>query len=323
MPRFRKSSGKPNFAALCLSASSLFFVVLSFDPAPAGEEIAFRPSPSSDVPLPPGVQTTASAAPTQSESSAENAVAPSSPNQIVLNNNEAIEFSLLLLRDGARFIENIDTYSVVFNKRERLNGDLGESQTIEMKVRHTPSFGVYMKWKNGDTGRQLLYSDEYEDKKMVVKLGGIKGRLLKGIKLDPTSSEAMAEARYPCTEAGLLGMVKQVISHRENDLKHGQGVSCIRLGNRVCDERECYCFQFEYESPNYNEQYRKSLIMIDTRYHIPLQVINYTWLNETEGLTAAEMDEQSLVEDYSFSRIDFGRQIIGTEFNRDNPTYKM
>lgn len=323
MPRFRKSSGKPNFAALCLSASSLFFVSLSFDPAPAGEEIAFRSSQSSDVPLPPGVLATASAAPIRSESSAETAAAPSSPNQIVLNNNEAIEFSLLLLRDGARFIENVDTYSVVFNKRERLNGDLGESQTIEMKVRHTPSFGVYMKWKNGDTGRQLLYSDEYEDKKMVVKLGGIKGRLLKGIKLDPTSSEAMAEARYPCTEAGLLGMIKQVISHRENDLKHGQGVSCIRLSNRVCDERECYCFQFEYVSPSYNEQYRKSLIMIDTRYHIPLQVINYTWLSETEGLTAAEMDEQSLVEDYSFSRIDFGREIVGTEFNRDNPTYKM
>ena len=306
-----------------MSASSLFFVALSFDPAPAGEDLNIRSSNSSDVPLPPGVQATATNGATLTDANSKIAAAPSSPNQIVLNNNEAIEFSLLLLRDGARFIENIDTYSVVFNKRERLNGDLGESQTIEMKVRHTPSFGVYMKWKNGDTGRQLLYSDEYEDKKMVVKLGGIKGRLLKGIKLDPTSSEAMSEARYPCTQAGLLGMVKQVISHRENDLKHGQGVSCIRLGNRVCDERECYCFQFEYESPSYNEHYRKSVIMIDTRYHIPLQVINYTWLTETEGLTAAEMDEQSLVEDYSFSRIDFGRQIIGTEFDRDNPAYKM
>lgn len=323
MPRFRKSSGKPNFAALCLSASSLFFIALSFDPAPAGEDLNFRAPRQSDVPLPPGAQQTAPPAAIVPDSSAQNAVAPSAPNQIILNNNEAIKFSLLLLQDGARFIENVDTYSVVFNKRERLNGDLGDSQTIEMKVRHSPSFGVYMKWKNGDTGRQLLYSDEYEDKKMVVKLGGIKGRLLKGIKLDPTSSEAMAEARYPCTQAGLLGMMKQMIVHRENDLKHGQGVSCIRLENRVCDERDCYCFQFEYESPLYNAQYRKSIMMLDSRYHIPMQVINYTWLNESEGLTSAEIDEQSLVEDYSFSRLDFGREIIGTEFNRDNPAYKM
>jgi hypothetical protein len=323
MPRFRKTSGKPNLAALCLSASSLFFIVLSFDPAPAGEDIAFRVSRSSDVPLPPGTSAISAPGPIITESSINEAAVASASNRIVLSNNEAIEYCLLMLQDGARFIGNVDAYSVVFNKRERLNGDLGDAQTIEMKVRHAPSFGVYMKWKNGDTGRQLLYSDEYEDKKMVVKLGGIKGRLLKGIKLDPTSSEAMAEARYPCTEAGLLGMIRQVIAHRENDLKHGQGVTCLRLENRMCDERDCYCFMYEYESPAFNPMYRKSFIMIDTRYHIPLQVINYTWLTETEGLSAAEIDEQSLVEDYSFSRIDFGRQLIGAEFQRDNPAYKM
>ncbi|MFN9717808.1 MAG: DUF1571 domain-containing protein [Planctomycetota bacterium] len=239
----------------------------------------------------------------------------------MLSNFEAIKFSQLLLRDGARFLENIDNYSVVFNKRERLGGDLGKSQTIEMKIRHSPSFGVYMKWRNGDSGRQLLYSEEYEDKKLVVRLGGMKGKLLGPIKLDPGSPEALAEARYPCTEAGLLGMVRQVLAHRENDLKHGQGVSCMRLPNRQCDERECYCFQYDYTSKEFNADYRRSIVLIDTRYHIPMQVINYTWLLETEGLTEAEMDEQSLIEDYSFSQIDFGRTLIGADFDRAN--YKL
>ncbi len=320
MPRSRKSSGKPNFAALCLSASSLFFIGLSFDPVPAGEDVTFQASRSSDVPLPPDASPIA-APPAALNSDASASSKASAPNQIVLSNFEAIKFSQLLLQDGARFLENVDNYSVVFNKRERLGGDLGKAQTIEMKVRHSPSFGVYMKWRNGDPGRQLLYSDEYEDKKLVVRLGGVKGKLLGPIKLDPSSPDAMSEARYPCTQAGLLGMVRQVLTHRENDLKHGQGVSCTRLANRQCDERECYCFQYDYESKEFNKDYRRSIVLIDTRYHIPMQVINYTWLLETEGLTDAEIEEQSLVEDYSFSQIDFGRTLIGADFDRGN--YKM
>lgn len=211
----------------------------------------------------------------------------------------------------------------MFSKQERINGDLTQNQIIEMKVQHGPTFGIYMKWKNGDTGRQVLYNDSYPDGQMVVKLGGLKGRLLPAIKLDPRGERAMSEARYPVTEAGILGMTRQILAHREADLKRGYGVICRRLPNQQFDERECMCFVFEYESPEISATYRKSIILIDTRNCIPLMARNYTWARDTDGLTPEELDEQTLIENYTFTALNFGAELVAEDFSRDNPRYRM
>jgi hypothetical protein len=317
------TSRSRNVLALAVSAVSLTIIGGSFDPAPAGEDLNLlkvSAASSNDVPLPPDAST--ELAIDQRTSIAAPLGIPA-PGGMMLNSDDAMKFSLLMLQDGARFVENTNTYTLVFHKQERLGGDLGKSQSIEMKVRHEPSFSVYMKWLNGDKGRQVLYSDEYEDGKMVVKLGGIRGRLLPGIKVDPNGTEAMKEARYPVTEAGLLGMLRQIIAHRQNDMKNGEGVTCRRLPNTVFDERECYAFEYEYHSQRFNPMYRKSLILLDCRYHIPLQVVNHTWARDTEGLSPEQLDAQTLVENYSFTQIDFGRDLLAVEFDRDNPAYRM
>ena len=63
--------------------------------------------------------------------------------------------------------------------------------------------------------------------------------------------------------------------------------------------------------------------MLDARYHVPLRVINHTWTENSEGLTATELDEQTLIEDYSFLKIDFGKEMVTIDFSRDNPAYRM
>ena len=320
--RPNRSSGKPNILAVCLSAISLAVIFGSFDPVPAGEDLSLvRVSSRAerDVPLPPDARTDLAIDVAQSPAQA---VTPAS-DSMLLDSEDALKFSLLLLQDGARFVENIKTYSVVFHKQERLGGDLGEEQIIDLKVRHQPSFSVYMKWQNGDKGRQVLYNEEYEDGRMSVKLGGLKGRFIPAIKLDPKGSEAMKEARYPVTEAGLLGMLRQIIVHRQQDVKNGEGVTCRRLPNMICDERECYVFEFEYHAQRFNDKYRKSLVKIDCRYHVPLHVINHTWATDVEDLSVEELDELTLVENYSFTQMDFGREMIAQEFERTNPAYRM
>lgn len=320
----RKNSQRSNFLALTISAISLGIIFCSFDPVPAGEEIGRSESSSDNVPLPPGQVASAGAAELTTSSASEDPGSSAlKTGGMILTNDDALKFSLLMMQDGQRFIENVDAYSVVFNKQERIQGDLSETQTIDMKVRHSPSFGIYMKWKNGDTGRQLLYNEDYEDKKMCVKLGGFKGRLLPAIKLEPSGPEAMAQARYPVTEAGILGMLKLLVFHRQNDLKNGQGVRCVRLEDSEFDKRKCYCFLYEYDSPEFNKTYRKSLLMLDARYHVPLRVINHTWTENSEGLSATELDEQTLIEDYSFLNLDFGKEMVTIDFSRDNPAYRM
>ena len=329
MPRNRnvQSPGKRNFFAICASALSIGAICCNFDPVPAGDDIQVaRVAPSitaidssSEVPLPPGTESSASIASTPLSDSA-----PARSNTSgELSNADAIKFSLLLLKDGGRFIDNIDNYRVSFEKRERIGGDIRDVEVMDLKVRHTPTFSIYMKWKNGDTGRQVLYNDEYDDKMMVVKLGGLKGRILPPLKLNPLGAEAKAGARYPVTEADIGGMIRQMIMHRENDLRHGQGVECVRLSNQVFDERECYCFKYEYSAPEFNELYRKSIVLMDTRFHVPLKVINYTWTDNAAGMTAEELDEMTLIEDYAFRQLDLGAKLVAEDFSRDNPSYRM
>ena len=190
---------------------------------------------------------------------------------LALENKDAIKFCLLMLKDGARFMENVGDYTVLFHKEERINGDLKKPQAIQMKIQHKPHFAVYMKWQTGERGRQVLFSDEYEDGCMVVKFGGFK-KILPALRIDPNCASAMAESRYPVTEAGIVGMIRQIQKYREADLKRTEGVQCRRLNNREFDGRDCYCFQIQYDAPEHSEVYRKNLIMIDSELHIPLIV---------------------------------------------------
>jgi hypothetical protein len=53
--------------------------------------------------------------------------------------------------------------------------------------------------------------------------------------------------------------------------------------------------------------------MIDTRYHIPLRAVNHTWGSE-EQASAEKYTEDTLIEEYMFSRFNFGVQLASEDF---------
>ncbi|MDG2130343.1 MAG: DUF1571 domain-containing protein [Fuerstiella sp.] len=336
MPQFcsRKSPGRANLVAACITVFSVAVLYTSFDPLPAEEDNLSLESAPSDVvidetpvPLPPPIQvTTNEEADNRAEDAVEILTNKGVDAQItdggLLNSQETNKFCLLLLRDGARFLENIEDYSGNFHKEERIGGDLLPRQDIAIKVQHKPHFAVYMKWQNGERGRQILYSDEYDDGYMVVKFGGFK-RMLPALKIDPTSSLAKAETRYPITDAGVLGMLHQIAADRDKDVRRGHGFSCTRLSDQEFDGRNCYCFMVKYDDAEFSKIYRKNLIMVDSKLHVPLKVRNYTWANDTEGLSDQELDEITLIEDYSFTGLNFQQRLVAKEFSRENPSYRM
>lgn len=336
MPRTssRNSPGRRNLVAGLITAVSVGVLYTSFDPVPAGEESFARKSapvvPSfdeQDVPLPPEadlntVDLAKVLAPVEEKADDSDAgVLKKALAGKKLDNFESLRFCQILLQDGERFINNFDSYSVTFHRQERIDGDMKVAQSIDMKVRHSPHFAVYMKWLTGEKGQQVLYSDEYDDNCMVVKFGGFK-RLLPGIKLDPTSSLAMAESRYPVTEAGLGGMIRQLLKHRNADVKRNSGTKCVRMADKEFDGQNCHCFLVEYDSPEISKIYRKSLLMIDTERHLPIMVRNYTWSSDS-SLQGKELDEVSLIEDYSFTDLKVDSTLVAQDFSRDNPRYRM
>lgn len=327
------ASGIPNAVAALLTCTSALVIFSCFDPVPAGDDLALAtpsaPTPASgnelDVPVPPEARHIVdSNSPKNVAGTIVPEIAPEPPLAFTGDiGDEQRTFFLLMLQDGARFLSNTREYSTVFHKQERLQGDLTEVQQIDMKVRHTPHFSVYMKWKNGDAGRQALYSASYEDGKVSVKLGGFKGRLLPAIRLNPSGDEAMAEARHPITEAGLLFLTKRLIDDRRLEQDRNLQVKCCRLPNTSVDERPCYQFQFDYPDAGSCPEYRKSVVAIDSRYHVPLLVQNWTWSADSSEIPASELDEQTLVESYSFSGLNFGVKYADADFSRENPKYRM
>lgn len=335
MPPVPPHSRRQNLSVGLIAFSSIGLLYAGFDPETAGE----APTSESDrvaaavaefeVPLPPeAAQMIARAidspAVSPDEPPAEIAASESEvATNVTLSNQELIEYSLFLLKDGADFLKSVDTYTATFHKQERLGGDLTDTQMIDVKIRQGDEFAVYMKWRNGDRGRQLLYSTEYQDGDMVVKLGGFKGRLLPGIKLNPHGSRAGEESRHPVTQAGILGMVEQMISHREQDLARCHGMICQRLPNQSFDGRDCHCFVYQYESPKVWKEYRKSIVLIDSQQHIPVMARKYTWAAEADDLNPEELDQLTLIENYAFTKIDFAKTLTAEHFSRDNPRYRM
>jgi hypothetical protein len=54
-----------------------------------------------------------------------------------------------------------------------------------------------------------------------------------------------------------------------------------------------------------------------------MRVLNHTWTNDEDGLTAEQIDENTLIEHYSFSDINFAKEYVAEDFSRDNPLYRM
>lgn len=215
----------------------------------------------------------------------------------------ALLMNTLMLEKARTRVASFSGYKVMFHKHERIDGTLQDPQTIAMDIRHKP-FSVYMKWKTGDKGRQLLFVPEQNNGKAIVRFGGIKGRLIPPVKIDPDGSRAMSESRYPITKAGMLPVIDAVIAYRKDDLAKRTGLVCTMYDDEVVNDRKVYSFRIEYPSNAVSEQYRVAVSYLDQETLLPVRLCNYTWAVDVEDLTPEELDEQTLIEDYAFTDLE-------------------
>jgi hypothetical protein len=323
-----RSSRGPNFVACLITGAVIGYVYLNSDPVISGTEspvetasvigppqITLPPAPPTSLrntPLPvvdEEIPTEATLAPVQT--------ANTDPN--VLTGRWAMLFSVTLLEHGCEKFQHVTDYTATMYKQERISGELREGNTMALKLRHQP-FSVYMKWLDGDKGRQIIYVDGENDGNMLVQLGGVKGRLLGTLTIDPKGSQAMAESRYPITGAGLLHLARKVLEFRKQDLERGTGVHCEMHDNQELNGRPCYLFVTTYASPEYCETYRKATLYIDKELSMPVCVRNYTWAKDANPET---IDDDTLIEFYSYSDIKVEQQLSGIDFDRGNESYRM
>lgn len=230
-----------------------------------------------------------------------------------------IKMASALLEKGCDSFRKIPDYTASFFRQERVGGALSEGQTIELKVRHEP-FSVYMKWLSGDRGRQLIYVQGQNEGNLLVQPGGIKGRLTGVLSLEPNSSLAMSESRYPVTKAGILELAQIILSYQKQDIQRGAGFRCEFQDGQQFEGRPCYLYLIEYESPQINADYRKSMVFIDKELSMPVCVKNFTWVRDANPET---IDQESLVEFYAYTDLRIERQLTAGDFDQNNSDYKL
>lgn len=274
------------------------------EPDAAGVELA-RIAADVDVPSVPGPPGQATGAGSTHEPATGN----------VVRGRTALLMNLLLLERGCRELEETSDYTAVFYKRERIGTVMGDEQVMRLKVRHKP-FSVYAEWLVNDKGRELIYVDGQNDGKMIVKAGGIKGRLLPPLKLDIDGPVAMKEARHPITHVGLLHLARKAVEYRRRDLDGKTGARCTMLDGRKVNDRSCYCFIIDYPDPKRSPLYRKSVMFIDEERLVPVWLKTWGWPDESAEIDPADLDDATLLEHYSYSDVRVNQQLADRDFDR-------
>jgi len=225
------------------------------------------------------------------------------------------------LAKGREYLKKTGDYTAKIQKQEVVHNELLDEQTIVIKCRNSP-FSVYLYWETGDPGREVIYVEGKNNGRMIAHDGGWKARI-PALRLNIDSSLAMRDARYPVTDAGLLGLIDIMQGVHQDDLLKANVERCELDENQECQGRPCECFTTVYRSKAESPVYRKSVTFIDREWSVPLMSRHFEWPREDCKLVGDELDEATLIESYMFTEINFRAGLSDHDFDHRNKEYNF
>ena len=159
-----------------------------------------------------------------------------------------LDFALRLASASVKHIHSkVHDYTATLKKRTRVQGELGELETLELKVRHRQMkdgviivpMSVYLHFLEPDSvkGREVIWVEGRNNGKLIAHEPGL--RNVANFYLDPKSYLAMRGQRYPITEIGIENLTVKLIQAATRDRKYGE---CevrleenVKVGDHLCD----------------------------------------------------------------------------------------
>lgn len=232
--------------------------------------------------------------------------------------------ALDMARDGLKKMQaNVSDYTATLVKRERINGELGDYQYIQIKLRHqrmqdgrvvTP-FSVYLRFLAPDSvaGREVIWVEGANDGKLIAHEAGIKGFLR--VKVDPTGFIAMAGNRYPIKQIGMLNLIEQLIVKGERD-RHSGDCEVQFFQNAKVDGRVCTAIEVTHPKQQPQFDFYRAQIFIDKQLNVPIRYSAWTWpTNKSEPPV--------LEEEYTYRDVKLNVGLTDQDFDPDNKAYKF
>ena len=235
---------------------------------------------------------------------------------------EILEQKLTLLQEGVDRLYEANTYKATAQKREFVDGRLLDPQTVEIKCCVKP-FSVYLNWLDGDAGREAIYVEGQNEGKAIAHDGGWKAKI-PALSLDPNCHLAMLDTRYPVTKAGIVGLAQTMLEVHRDDLQRSTIATCVCNPNQNFEGRPCLEYTTTYKSKSDSPVYRKSVTCIDQEWKIPVHSRHFEWPQKQNYHNSDEdLDENTLIEEYSFTDVTLGCPLSESDFNPKNPEYRF
>ncbi len=225
----------------------------------------------------------------------------------------------------ANIQQNIADYSAILIKRELISGSLTEHEYMGIKVRNrkytngvlTTPFSVYMAFLKPAAvkGREVIYVENQNNGNIVAHEGGMKGRFLPTVNLDPLGMMAMRGQRYPITDVGLENLVVKLIEKGERDRQREQCEVKFQQGAKVGD-RDCTMLSVKHCDQRPYFDFHIAQIFLDNELNIPVRYCAYDWPPATGG-------NPVLLEEYTYMNIKTNIGLTDADFDQENTKYNF
>jgi len=203
-------------------------------------------------------------------------------------------------------------YEASFTKTE-LVGRASLTTKMQLKVRHEP-FSVYVKYLDPHAGREAIYVTGGHDNKVVVHDTGL-ASLVGTLKLDPNSSTAMDENRYPINSIGMKKLVETIIGVWVAQAKQNAAKMTVNnYPNSKIGDQSCQTVESVLAQPIGANSYQTTRMYIDTATKLPVRVQQYAF-------PVRRGQKPMLVEDYLYQNLKTNISLTDADFDPHNPRY--
>lgn len=248
-------------------------------------------------------------------------------NELANSDPTPLDPALRRAGEGLRNIrKNIDDYTAIIIKHERVQGELQDEQQMFCKIRNRKAhgdevrvpFGVYLKFLSPEDieGREVIWVEGQNDGRLVAHEAKGVFALAGTTPLDPNGLIAMAGQRYPITEIGFENLLAKLIIKGLVDRNRDADVQVRFVEGKSVDNRPASMIEILHPEKVGGMEYYIARIYIDDEWNIPTKLESYYW-PETEG------GEPLLLESYTYTNLKLNVGLTDQDFDIENPEYNF
>jgi len=193
--------------------------------------------------------------------------------------------------------QTVRDFTCRVTKRERIDGELQDHYSIDMRVREqidaggqvTQPLSVLLEFLGPSdiAGRRALFVAGQNDNKLLVRKGGKRfGYVV--MALDPFGPSVMRESLVPITEIGFPHLLDRTIRTLQQDLvadPSGDNTIVEQITTARINGRPCQMLRITHPRRRDGLQFFSASMSIDSELHVPVRFDVYDW-PETPGQQA-------------------------------------